>query len=59
MRHLIESDTCFMIETMEAIVSSDSGPTNPLETSLVHSESEELGEEVKEYMRWMDCFQPN
>ena len=59
MRHLIESDTCFMIETMEAIVSSDSGPTDPLETSLVHSESEELGEEVKEYMRWMDCFQPN
>ena len=42
-RHLAESDTCFMIETVEAIVSSQSGPTDPLETSLVQSESEELG----------------
>ena len=36
--NLAESDTCFMIETMEAIVSSHSGPTDPLETSLVQSE---------------------
>ena len=36
--NLEESDTCFMIETMEAIVSSHSGPTDPLETSLVQSE---------------------
>ena len=42
-RHLAKSDTCFMIETMEAIVSSHSGPTDPLETSLVQSELEELG----------------
>ena len=58
-RHPTESDTCFMIETVEAIVSSHSGPTDPLETSLVQSESEELGEEVKEYVRWMNSFQPN
>ena len=38
---------------------SQSGPTDPLETSLVQSESEELGEEVKEYVKWMDSFQPN
>ena len=31
-RHPAES---FMIKTMEAIMSSHSGPTNPLETSLV------------------------
>ena len=55
-RHPAESDTYFMIETIEAIVSSQSGPTNPLETSLVHSGSEELGEEVKEYVKWMDSF---
>ena len=59
MKHPAESDTCFMIETVEAIVSSQSGPTNPLETSLVQSELEELGEEVKEYVKWMDSFQPN
>ena len=34
-RHPVESDTSFMIETVEAIVSSQSGPTDPLETSLV------------------------
>ena len=55
-RHPTESDTCFMIETIEAIVSSQSGHTNPLETSLVQTESEELGEEVKEYVKWMDSF---
>ena len=59
MRHPAGSDTCFMIETVEAIVSSQSGPTDPLETSLVQSESKELGEEVKEYVKWMDSFQPN
>ena len=42
-RLLAESDTCFMIETVEVIVSSHSGPTNPLETSLVYNELEELG----------------
>ena len=36
-----------MIETVEAIVSSHSGPTNPLKTSLLQSELEELGEEFK------------
>ena len=58
-RHPVESDTCFMIETMEAIVSSHSGPTDPLGTILVQSESEDLGEEVKKYVKWMDSFQPN
>ena len=58
-RHPAESDTCFMIKTVEAIVSSQSGPTDPLRTSLVQSESEELGEKVKEYVKWMDSFQPN
>ena len=58
-RHPAESDTCFMIKVVEAIVSSHSGLIDPLETSLVQSESEELGEEVKEYVKWMDSFQPN
>ena len=34
-RHPVGSDKCFMIETIEAIVSSQSGLTDPLETSLV------------------------
>ena len=58
-RHPAESDTCFMIEIVKAIVSSQSGLTDPLETSLIQSESDELVEEVKEYVKWMDFFQPN
>ena len=54
--HLADSDTCFMVETVKAIMSSQSGLTDPLETSLVQSSSEELGEEVKEYVKWMDSF---
>ena len=38
---------------------SQSCLTDPLETSLVHSESKELGEEAEEYVKWMDSFQPN
>ena len=34
-RHPVESDTCFIVETVEAIVSSQSGLTDPLETSMV------------------------
>ena len=37
-RHPAESDTCFIIETMEAIVSNQSGLTDPLEASLVQSD---------------------
>ena len=37
-RHSAESDTCFMIETVEFIVSSQSGRIDPLETILVQSE---------------------
>ena len=48
-----------MAETVEAIVSSQSGLTDPLEASLVQSDSENLGEEAKEYVKWMDSFEPN
>ena len=58
-RHQVESDTCFMTETVEAIVSSQSGLINPLEASLVQSDLEKLGEEAEEYVKWMDSFEPN
>ena len=58
-RHLAESDTCFMAEMVEAIVSSQSGLTDPLETSLVENESDNLSEEAKEYVKWMDSFGHN
>ena len=34
-RHPAESDMCFIVETVEAIVSSQSGLTDPLEASLM------------------------
>ena len=58
-RHPVESDACFMIEAVEAIVPSQSGLTNPLEASLVQNAKDELSEEAKEYVKWMDSFQPN
>ena len=59
MRHPTESDTCFIVETVEAIVSSQSGLTDPLEANLVQSDSENLGEEADEYVNWMNSFKPN
>ena len=58
-RHPVESDTCFMTEIVEAIVSSRSGLTDSLETSLVENESENLSEEAEEYVKWMDSFGHN
>ena len=47
-RHPTESDACFLVETIEAIVSSQSGPIDPLEANLVQSDSENLSDEVAE-----------
>ena len=58
-RHPAESDTCFIVKTVEAIMSSQSGLTDPLEASLVQSDSEERREEAEEYVKWMDSFEPN
>ena len=59
MRHPAESDACFMIEVVEAIVPSQSGLTDPLKASLVHNAKKELSEEAEEYVMRMDSFQPN
>ena len=40
-------------------MSSQSSLTDPSKTSLVQSESEELGEEAEECVKGMDSFQPN
>ena len=58
-RHQAESDACFMIEAVEAIVPSQSGLTNPLKASLVQKAKEELSEEAEEYVKWINSFQPN
>ena len=40
----------------KTIVSSQSGLIDPLETSLMHNDKKELGEEAKEYVKWMNSF---
>ena len=58
-RHSEESDTCFMAEIVEAIVSSQSDLTDPLEASLVENDSENMSKEAEEYVKWMASFRPN
>ena len=58
-RHPAKSDTCFIVEIVEAIVFSQSGLTDTLEASLVQSDSKILGEEAEEYVKGMDSFEPN
>ena len=58
-RHPAESDTCFMAEIVEAIVSSQSGLIDPLEASLVENDSKNMSEEVEEYVKWLDSFRLN
>ena len=58
-RHPAENDTCFMADIVKAIVSSQSGLTDPLETSLVENASENLSDEAEEYVKWMDSFEHN
>ena len=55
-RHPAESDACLMIEVVKAIVPSQSGFTDPLEVSLMQNAKEELSEEAKEYVKWMDSL---
>ena len=58
-RHPAESDACFMIEAVEAIIPSQSGLTNPLEASLMQNAKKKLSEKAEEYVNWMDSFQSN
>ena len=58
-RHPAESDACFMVDIVEAIVPSQRVLTDPLETSLVENEPENLSEEAEEYVKWMDSFGHN
>ena len=56
-KHLHDNDSCFRVDVLEAIVSSQLGPSEPLETSLTHDDpSSYVYETVQEYVKWMDSF---
>ena len=55
-----DTNSCFLVDMLEAIVSSQLVPSEPLETSLNHANpSSCIDETVQEYVKWMDSFGPN
>ena len=58
-RHPVESDSCYRIENIEAIVSNHKDTDDPLETSLLQDDSLKLDDEVKAYVQWMNSFEKN
>ena len=55
-RHLVESDCCFCLDTVEAIVSTQVDHPDPLEAILLHVDVSNKEEEVKSYVQWMVAF---
>ena len=56
-KHPHDNDSCLRVDVLEAIVYSQLGPSEPLETSLTHDVSSSCEDEtVQEYVKWMDSF---
>ena len=52
-----DNDSCFRVVVLEAIMSSQLGPSEPLETSMTHDDPPSCEDEtVQEYVKWMDSF---
>ena len=59
-KHPMENESCFRVDIMEAIVSSQKDHIDPLETSLIYGDSPDiLDDEAKENVLWMDSFGKN
>ena len=59
-KHPHDNDNCFRVDVIEVIVSSQLGPLEPLETILTHEDPSSCDDdEVQEYVKWMDPFDPN
>ena len=59
-KYLVESDSFFSLDVVEAVVSSHVGQADLLETSLFHGDYSELvNEKVKDYLMWMGSFSSN
>ena len=58
--HPHDTDSCFRVDMLEAIVSSQLVSSEPLETSLTHDDPSSCDDEtVQEYIKWMDSFSLN
>ena len=59
-KHPHDTDSCFGVDVLEAIVYSQLVPSEPLETSLTHDDPSSCEDEtVQEYVKWMDSFSSN
>ena len=59
-KHPHDNDNCFRVDVLVAIVSSQLGHSEPLETSLTHDNPSSFEDEtIEEYVKWMDSFGPN
>ena len=60
LKHPHDNDSYFRVDVLEAIVSSQLGPSEPLETSLNHDDPFSCEDEtIQKYVKWMDSFGPN
>ena len=59
-KHPHDNDSCFRVDMLEAIVSSQLVPSKPLETSLTHDDPSSYEDEtVQKDVKLMDSFGPN
>ena len=59
-KHPHDTNSCFRVDMLEVIVSSQLIPLEPLETSLTHGDPSSFEDEtVQEYVKLMDSFDPN
>ena len=59
-KHPMESESCFRVDIVEAIVSSQKDHIDSLETSLIYGDSPNIvDDEAREYVLWMDSFGQN
>ena len=56
-KHPHDNDSCFRLDVIKAIVSSQLSPSKPLETSLTHEDPASYDDDlVREYVNWMGSF---
>ena len=52
-KHPHDNDNCFKVDVIEAIVSNQLGPLEPLETSLTHEDPSFYEDDlVREHVQW-------
>ena len=59
-KHPSDNDSFFRVDVLDAIVSSQLAPSEPLDTSLTHDDPSTCEDEtVQKYVKWMDYFDQN